>query len=602
MSIIINDNTSITCEQSDDNTCVMLKYKNSICRVIFPECSIFDNICVDDTINDDVFDMILKIDSSIKEKEMILICVYLFIQMLFEKNNDEMLYHKKTFRNFVYFYTFDVDDLNEDFRHIRYGFLTLNYNFFDYGRIEKIKSLVDQKMLYLRKFLFSLYPSEKNDIDSFRTTMIRDYLDVMCEKTIPDDIIDSFLYGVLKKSNHETPECFSLIRRSLNTLYNIYLILKTYGESNIFIDVFYKSLLQFYIEYFSLYKSKMKHFIDELYAHNGYNELSSEYANGVLMIIMELYQFSGMIHGDYYRYEDTTEMLCSNGHLMCDFINFFIMRNTHQMKVSLLLKSLSKMPQLNKLMNDMSLQMVSCPEYNSEILLCFSSFCGISEGSCKNELQLLEVFNEEKDFNRFMFLVNIIKTIYIYRMINAFIGCVIFYQSTDKWYKKVFRISHFSDRDYGEVVSQITRECTPEQISDLCNPTKNKNIHFAFENAVFLYCRLGEIVHKYLHYISYHLDTITREISIKTWSEIDTKKMMFYDKIEYLKSKMLLHLQNVSTKKNTQCNFEYMTIRMLEEGDFDNYVFFTKKYNYDLVSQKLNNHKKNKYLRKKIIK
>lgn len=605
MKYNINDHVYVTYDQINDEKYVFLQYYESSVNIIMPDMIIYLNVDDETRIDKHVFDLIFKLGAS---DEFIQWCMYLFIMLMMEKSKNVC---QKTFKEFVYFYTINHDDINDEFSH-NYGFLTMRSKVDDVD----IKTLLDAKMLFFRKMFMNLNVLDKYEMDVLWTQMIDHDLSTKIlfdgRDSIPCDVVDSYLYGVLKKTIPNVSDDISLLGRSLNVLNDIKEMMYKYAD-NAFVMTFYQKLIEKYEIYCLSYGASIDDFVERLNHQWNYDFCSIEHNNGVMVINTELYQIMSYLP-QFVDLKDKmlTRSICINGHIISRFIDFFEMNETYDMKISRLMQEKRINDIYHQFKNDFSLHMKNDHGYNNEKFLAIKQkLTQMTQNhafdeeilSSPNELQLIGkmVFFDLPFpcvFNMFMSLVDYIKIVYIKRMIDAMLGCIAFYESIDKWYKKVFRIMKFIDRNYALVTGEIITQMDPNQINDCCDPTKNKFIHVSFENAVFLYCHLQQFVRDFIHIHRDKMDGIYKHVNLESFRHDEPRKMPFYDKIEQLKAKMFLHMRNVSAKRNDIKQLEYMTTEKLEKGDFDNYVFFSKKKNCDLISQKLNNRKRNKYLRK----
>ena len=568
---------------------------------------IYDKIDDETRFDMNVFDLIFKLEAT---SHIVKWSVYLFIMIMMEKSHNVC---QKSFKDFVYFYTINHDDINDEFNQITYGFFTIK-SFNDDINIKTIKSILDQKMLFFRKLFTNMNVNEKYEIDVLWEHLIDHDITTKIifdrEDYIPPDIIDSYLYGVLKKTIPNVSDDLSLLGRSLFVLNDIKMVTDKYID-NPFMKIFYDFLMGQYMFYCVMYHGFTSDFIKKIYHQNGYISYSIEQNNGIMSMIMELYHLkSQLLHFITRKDESITRLICTNGHIICDYINFFEMSEHYDMKISKIMQKEDICRCLSQINGDFSLHMKNDCLYNNEIFndikQKISQMIHNSEIlKYQNELQLLIIItNLHLDFklifNIFMSIVDYIKIIYIRRIINSLTACSTFYGSISKWYKKVFRIIKYVDMDY-ILIKKLTMSVDSNEINDWCDPMKNKFIHLSFEYSVFLYCYLQEIVRDFLHIHNEKIHDIYKHINLESFRNDEPRRMVYYDRIEQLKAKILIHMKNVSNinEQNVQ-KLEYMTVKKLENGDFDNYVFFSKKKNCDLISQKLNNRKRNKYLRKKL--
>lgn len=484
---------------------IELTYKNSSLFGITDDVFLMGDFNPKDLIENDIFSFLYNQDV-LNHHELVLF-IYYFLTRIYEVNKSidqnlipEFLMFILYYYNLKFLNCFDNDNIIYQLPIPNRKTLLHQSNNMHMLELKKqlnakivclyklIKSHFDVKHLYDK-----ILVQHTNIVNIYYN--INNFFDLINKNEYCVFIMNSFMYGYILQQQIDIK-----IEKELSSLllfeqyyqqpfsFDLLLFNNSQEINNIFVDV----SLHFLFEklktiYFDLLPHVEKFFMiqnDDMFVYD------KSYFNGFINIIKQLYKLNKLLISKNMLSESEIfdqeiffkKLLCSNCHPAINYLFQPDILSNHS------------------IMNVLSeIQKIGIIEYQFEHLVSIKqenfykfiqSYIPDFNPSIDNELNILIDVNrfEQKNLGDFIItLIFLIRSVYIQRILTAFNHCRMYYNDIDKWYKTIYRTNRFSDRNYKSQIKNVFNLSSSVKIAELCNTLKNDTIHFAFENAVYMY-------------------------------------------------------------------------------------------------------------------
>lgn len=592
-----------------------ITYKQLIMRFIFPRLTIIDNsdtihdhFHLDTSINkiiDPIYMGSLSIVSAMtpKQKTCMLLCgiyFYIFVQETY--NKETKITDNIDVALLIFFFFIDAALLNKDYGHITWGFCTYNKILKDcYDEKEdvfEIMSKVAFKLTFYQNNMKRLFDTLSINLGMRKIRMLEIHtkaslimVDTRGGDSFSADVIDSFLYGVISFLVNDTPPDYALFGGPLVILKDIDEYTRTHPLTS-YEKAFFFNIFRIFSNISQNYSigiiENIRRFRDIC------DSVSGEYLNGILMCCLELYYFrklTNKLHqDDIYA---ITEEICATNHI-CIKLSLNDWENMYK-------RSLCRYMEMNRNNHGMvTTPVTDRVAYNSSIfekikhhiisylnIVLDDSISKYDIESCENELKLIVLFlvSSNRSYTvKIVFISLIVFFIQVYaqRINNAYIHCMTIYSTTEKWYKKIYQILGYKDADFIETVSRLRNESSTNDIASYTDVTITTKTHFSFENAIYVYIYLKQMMEIFLRTVGMSIAEIHR-FKVIDFSGIKGHGGVIDAHIKTCVSKVRMHFKLHQHEERITTRYTNMTFQKLLIDDIDDYAQRQKKTSDNLM-------------------
>jgi hypothetical protein len=590
-----------------------ITYKQLIMRFIFPELTIIDNSdTIEDISMDSLFNKIidpiymgnLPITSmmSPKQKACMLLCgIYFYIFVQDKYNRDVEITDNIDVALLIFFFFIDASLFYQDYGHIVWGFCTYNKLIRDYHGdkdIFEIASKVSSKLIFYQNNMKHTMDQLSLNLSMRKIRMLEIHtkaslitVDTRGGDQFSPDTIDSFLYGITTFLVNETPVDYALFGGPLSILKDIDEYITTHPLTP------YENA--FFLNIFRIFSNACQHYSTGIMENvrrfrDICDSVSGEYMNGIIMCCLELYYFKKLTnklnHGDIY---EIAEEMCATKNI-CIKLSLSDWEGVYK-------RSLSKYMEHNRDNHTMTIRPnTDKVAYDDDVfgkikshiisylnIVLDDSVSKQEVESCKNELKLIVLFlvNSDRSHNiKIIFISLIVFFIQVYaqRINNAYIHCMTIYSTTEKWFKKIYQILGYNDADFIDTVTCLRNEKTPHDISTYTDVAITSKTHFAFENAIYVYIYLKQMMEIFLRTVGMSISEIHR-FKVIDFSGIKGHGGMIDAHIRSCVSKTRMHFKLRQYEEYYTPRYTNMTFQKLITGNINDYACRYKKTSDNLM-------------------
>ena len=594
-----------------------MTYKELSMRFIFPRLLIIDNSDIIDNpviIDKDLDDIINPIyiaslpfvnSMTLKQRTCLMLCsIHFYIYTQEKYNNNNSITDNVNFYMLIFFFFIDASLHQRDYNHLNWGYCTYNRIVDTYvgdHDIFEIMTKVSSKMIFYQNNMKRISDTLSLNLSMRKIRMIETHtkatiilVDTKSGDKIMSNVIDSFLYGIISFMINDVPIDYSLFGGPLIILKDIDDYIHTHPLTP-YEMAFFLNIFNMHTRFCSEYAKSVIENARRI--KSACDHVNGEYMNGIMMCYLELYYFKNVTRtlGKYDVY-DIVEEMCAvkNLSIRLSLTDWEIVygrslskymdmtKNDRQMKASTSTSNIGRLVYNMSIFEKIKSHIVSYLNILSDETVSKQEI-----DACDNELKLIVLFLTGSDRSSniktvFISLIIYFIQIYGHRINNAYIHCMTMYLTTEKWHKKIYQITGYKDANFIEAISRMKNDCNVMEIGSHTDVTMSSKIHFSFENSVYVYIYLKQMMEIFLRTVGMTIREIHR-FRIIDFSGIKGHGGIMEEHVKSCISKVRMHIRLGNVDDRIERRYTNMTLNRLMNDDVDDYAYREKKQTGNLM-------------------